>query len=54
MPPNYDPAGLEHWHLVIGAIMNVYALEHSAILRRPLLCSFSQFMGELSFGIYAM
>lgn len=54
MPPNYDQGAQIHFPLAIGAFMLVYALDNSTLLQRPLQLPISQFMGELSFGIYAM
>ncbi|USW54820.1 Putative acyltransferase 3 domain-containing protein [Septoria linicola] len=54
MPPTYEQGAQIHWPLSIGAIGLCYALENSPLLRRPLMTPFSQFVGELSFGIYAM
>ncbi|GIZ49351.1 hypothetical protein CKM354_001238100 [Cercospora kikuchii] len=56
MPPTYkDSEGdIIEWPLSIGAMCLCYALEHSSLLRAPLLTPFSQFIGELSFGMYAM
>lgn len=51
-----------HWHsqskmqvhLVTGCMMMLYPLDHLPELQKPLLMPFSQFLGELSFGIYAV
>lgn len=44
----------QYVHLGIGAIMMLYPLDRLTFLQRPLLMPFSQFLGELSFGIYAV
>lgn len=54
MPPNYDQGAHIHYPLAIGAIMLVYSLDNAPLLQKPLLLPVSQFVGELSFGIYAM
>lgn len=41
-------------HLIVGSIMMLYPLDQMQELQRPLLTPFSQFLGELSFGIYAV
>ena len=47
--------GLEaHFWPSIGAFMLVFALESYPSLQRPLTFNFSQYLGDLSFGIYAM
>jgi peptidoglycan/LPS O-acetylase OafA/YrhL len=52
--PNWD-TGLEvHFWLTIGAFMLVFALESYPALQRPLTSNFSQYLGNLSFGIYVM
>lgn len=43
-----------HFHLVVGVSMMLYPLDRLPRLQRPLLAPFSQFLGELSFGIYAV
>ena len=53
--PDYWHAQMRmHLHLVIGSVMMLYPLDQLAMLQRPLLTPFSQYLGELSFGIYAM
>ncbi|PPJ52191.1 hypothetical protein CBER1_10369 [Cercospora berteroae] len=56
MPPTYKDswAAKNDWPQAIGALFLSHAMEHSSLLRRPLETPFSQFVGELSFGIYAM
>jgi peptidoglycan/LPS O-acetylase OafA/YrhL len=54
VPPTYSAPAAQHWHLSIGAIWTVYSLELFPLLRRPFETAFSQYIGELSFGIYAM
>jgi peptidoglycan/LPS O-acetylase OafA/YrhL len=47
--------GLEaHFWPSIGAFMLVFALESYPSLQKPLTLNFSQYLGDLSFGIYAM
>lgn len=41
-------------HLIIGCTMMMYPLDRLEMLQRPLLTPFSQYLGELSFGIYAV
>lgn len=41
-------------HLIIGCMMMLYPLDHVQELQKPLLLPFSQYLGELSFGIYAV
>lgn len=55
MPPNYNQGAQIHYPLAIGAIILVYSLDNSPLLlQKPFLLPISQFVGELSFGIYAM
>jgi peptidoglycan/LPS O-acetylase OafA/YrhL len=44
----------EHWWLSIGSLILVFALDSSPTLQTPLKWNFSQYLGELSFGIYVM
>lgn len=54
LPPKW-PRGLqEHPWLSIGAFLLVLSLDNLPVLQRPLQWGFSQYLGELSFGIYAM
>lgn len=53
IPPHYSD-GAEHFWLSIGAILTITALEYSPNLQRPLTWGISLYIGELSFGIYAM
>jgi peptidoglycan/LPS O-acetylase OafA/YrhL len=43
-----------HFFLGIGAFLLVFALESYPALQKPLTWNFSQYLGELSFGIYTM
>lgn len=43
-----------HFFLGIGAFLLVLALESYPALQKPLTWNFSQYLGELSFGIYTM
>lgn len=55
LPPSWTGSlGAFHWPYCVGAMLLCYALEHSPLLQAPLNWSFSQFLGELSFGIYVM
>jgi peptidoglycan/LPS O-acetylase OafA/YrhL len=44
----------QHYYLSIGAIMLVAALDNYPILQKPLRWDFSQYLGEVSFGVYVM
>ncbi|KAE9970523.1 hypothetical protein BLS_004876 [Venturia inaequalis] len=44
----------EHFWLSIGAMLLVFALDSYATLQIPLRWNFSQYLGEVSFGIYVM
>lgn len=44
----------EHFWLSIGAMLLVYSLDSYATLQTPLRWNCSQYLGELSFGIYVM
>ncbi|KAK5049500.1 hypothetical protein LTR84_004429 [Exophiala bonariae] len=52
-PSYYVKLADEYFWLSIGAILLVLALEYSPILQAPLKWSFSLYLGEISFGIYA-
>lgn len=54
LPRDYSAGATIHWPLSIGATLIVYALDNSSLLREPLMTPTAQFLGELSFGIYAM
>ena len=43
-----------HFYPSIGAFMVVFALESYPTLQKPLNINFSQYLGDLSFGIYLM
>lgn len=45
---------LEHFWLSIGACLIVYSLEACPLFQRPFNTGFSQYLGQLSFGIYVM
>lgn len=49
----YDTASYTLW-LGVGASLVVFALDSYPTLQKPLEWGFSQYVGELSFGIYAM
>lgn len=44
----------EYFYLGIGAFLLILALDMYPVLRTPLNSPFSQYVGDLSFGIYAM
>lgn len=54
VPKHWHAQMRMHMHLGIGGIMMLYPLDRLPMLQRPLLTPFSQFLGELSFGIYAV
>ncbi|KAL8243952.1 hypothetical protein R6Q59_010210 [Mikania micrantha] len=43
-----------HWHLFVGIFMLTYPLDRLETLQYPLRMQFSQYLGELSFGIFAV
>jgi peptidoglycan/LPS O-acetylase OafA/YrhL len=43
-----------HWWVVVGALQMVWALDSYETLQIPLNWNFSQYLGDLSFGIYVM
>lgn len=51
---SWAPEMKMHFHLIAGSAMMLNSLDQVAILKRPLLTPFSQYLGELSFGIYAV
>jgi len=53
IPPWFGDAAYTFW-LSIGAFLVVLALDSSPTLQKPFNWSFSQYIGDLSFGIYAM
>ena len=53
IPSWYGDAAYTFW-LSIGAFLTVLALDSSPMLQKPLTWSFSQYMGDLSFGIYVL
>jgi peptidoglycan/LPS O-acetylase OafA/YrhL len=55
IPPWYPPgpeAEREHFWLVLGSILLVWALDSYPALQTPLRSNFSRYLGEISFGIY--
>jgi hypothetical protein len=51
--PKYLRQGLaEHFWLSIRAILLVWSLDSYPTLQAPLRCNFSQYLGEISFGVY--
>lgn len=53
IPPWYGDAAYTFW-LSFGAFFVVLAIDSYPALQTPFTWSFSQYLGELSFGIYAM
>jgi peptidoglycan/LPS O-acetylase OafA/YrhL len=53
IPPWYGEAAYTFW-LSIGAFLVVISLDSSPVLQKPFTWSFSRYIGDLSFGIYAM
>ncbi|KEF62169.1 uncharacterized protein A1O9_00141 [Exophiala aquamarina CBS 119918] len=53
-PSYYGGDVKEYFWLSIGAILLVLSLEYSPTLQVPLRWSFSLYLGEISFGIYAI
>lgn len=43
-----------YWYLGIGSFLLILGLEMYPTLQTPLRCGWSQYVGELSFGIYAL
>ncbi|KAK5047044.1 hypothetical protein LTR84_006986 [Exophiala bonariae] len=54
IPWYYDAPSGEYWYLSVGAFLLVLSLESYPALHRPLEWGFSQYIGDLSFGIYAI
>ena len=55
IPSQYDGSGMkEHFWLSIGSLMLVWSLDSFPSLQKPLKWNFSQYLGQISFGIYAM
>ncbi|SMQ49435.1 unnamed protein product [Zymoseptoria tritici ST99CH_3D7] len=54
IPPTWSDGAKSHLAPATGSVMLMYSLELSPLLQRPFVASFSQYLGELSFGIYAM
>lgn len=53
--PSYYPGGLgEHFWLGIGSVMIIFALDNCRMLQIPFEWNFSQYLGDISFGVYAM
>lgn len=51
---SWAPEMKMHFHLIAGSSLMLNSLDQVACLKRPLLTPFSQYLGELSFGIYAV
>lgn len=54
IPWYYNAESGEYWYLSIGAFLVVISLDSYPALHRPLEWGVSQYIGELSFGIYAL
>jgi peptidoglycan/LPS O-acetylase OafA/YrhL len=55
IPKQYHGSGIkEHFWLSIGSLMLVLALDSYSTLQTPLKWNFSQYLGQVSFGIYVM
>jgi peptidoglycan/LPS O-acetylase OafA/YrhL len=55
IPTQYDGSGVkEHFWLSIGSLMLIWSLDSYSALQTPLKWNFSQYLGQISFGIYAM
>ncbi|KIW12535.1 hypothetical protein PV08_09812 [Exophiala spinifera] len=55
IPSQYDNSFAQtYFYLGIGGFLLILALEMYPVLRTPLNTPFSQYVGDLSFGIYAM
>ncbi|KIV88687.1 hypothetical protein PV10_08346 [Exophiala mesophila] len=54
IPWYYDVPLAEHFWLSWGATLLVFAIDNCRMLQIPLELGFSQYLGDLSFGIYAM
>jgi peptidoglycan/LPS O-acetylase OafA/YrhL len=52
-PPWYGEAAYTFW-LSIGGFMVVYAIDTSPMLQIPLSCRLSEYLGDISFGVYAV
>lgn len=52
IPNHHGPQIHEHWWMSIGALLLVWALDSYPTLQTPLRWHFSQYLGDLSFGIY--
>ncbi|KAK5058590.1 hypothetical protein LTR84_010853 [Exophiala bonariae] len=53
IPPWFGDAAYTFW-LSIGAFLVILALDSCTILQQPFTWGFSQYIGDLSFGIYAI
>ncbi|KIW67438.1 hypothetical protein, variant 5 [Phialophora macrospora] len=54
IPPWYSVGLGEYFWLSIGAILLVFGLDNCRMLQIPFEWSFSQYLGDISFGIYVM
>jgi peptidoglycan/LPS O-acetylase OafA/YrhL len=53
VPPWYGEAAYTFW-LSIGGFMVVYAIDSSPMLQIPFSCRLSEYLGDISFGVYAV
>jgi peptidoglycan/LPS O-acetylase OafA/YrhL len=54
IPGYYSSEAGQYWYLSMGAFLLVLSLDSYPTLHRPLEWGVSQYIGELSFGIYAL
>jgi peptidoglycan/LPS O-acetylase OafA/YrhL len=54
VPPWYPASLGEHFWLSFGAAIFVWAVDSCRVLQLPFEWGFSQYLGDLSFGLYAM
>ncbi|EXJ88639.1 hypothetical protein A1O1_05570 [Capronia coronata CBS 617.96] len=54
IPIWYTDGAEYYFYLSMGAFCLLLALDSLPFLQRPLMCGFSQYVGDLSFGIYAL
>ncbi|KAJ9495457.1 hypothetical protein H2202_008997 [Exophiala xenobiotica] len=54
IPASCDYGGRLFWYLSIGAFLTILSLEMYPALQTPLKYGWSQYVGDLSFGIYAL
>jgi len=54
VPASFGYADRLYWYLSIGAFLTILSLEMHPALQTPLKYGWSQYVGDLSFGIYAL